>query len=166
MGALCLFLAAACGYDYSQNKIPNYIILFIGILGVLENIPQGFAGICLYLMIAGLVMALVYPLYKIGCLGAGDVKLLGMTAGFLPFKKILVFLFVSLLISSVISLIKMFRRDMFWERLRYLFAYFSDVLRKGYFKLYFEKQEERDGVSVCLSGPVFISILLYLGGAY
>jgi len=166
LGALCLFLTAACGYDYSKNKIPNYLILFIGILGVVESARQGREEVILYLVVAGLIMALLYPLFKIGCLGAGDVKLLGVTAGFLPIRKILVFLFVSMLIASVISLIKMLRSEMFWQRVSYFFAYLSDVVRRRALRLYRENLEDDADVSICLSGPILISILLYLGGVY
>lgn len=166
MGALCLFLTAACVFDYSKNKIPNYIILFIGILGMLENARRGWDEMVLYLAIAGLVMALLYPLFKLGCLGAGDVKLLGVTAGFLPIKKILIFLFVSMLIASVISLIKMLRSEMFWQRVSYFFAYLSDVVRRRALRLYRENLDDDRDANICLSGPILISILLYLGGVY
>ena len=32
--ALCVFLVAACGYDYKERRIPNYLILWVAITGV------------------------------------------------------------------------------------------------------------------------------------
>ena len=49
------------------------------------------------------VIALLYPLFKISAVGAGDVKLLGAAAGYFPFEKIFLFAFVSLLIAAIIS---------------------------------------------------------------
>lgn len=65
------------------------------------------------------------------------MKLLGVTAGYLPAEKILVFLFCSLLVAAMISLAKIWKRD-----------------------------GKRRGGAVCLSGPVLVSVLLFLGGVY
>ena len=167
MGALCLFLAAACGYDYKNNRIPNCLVVVIGVFGAGRQLfREGVPGMLTYLGVAVLVMALMYPFYKIGGLGAGDVKLLGVTAGYLPFKKILVFLFVSLLFAALISVVKMWKKHNFGERLRYLLGYMADVMRSGSWKLYLENESDKQAVGICLSGPVLLSILLYLGGAY
>lgn len=115
---------------------------------------------------AALVMCLLYFLFKLGAVGAGDVKLLGVTAGYLPFKKILVFLFLSLLIAAVVSLVKMVRKGYFLERLSYFFDYVKDVVNSGRFKLYLNNEQDRGEVGICLSGPVLASVLLYLGGIY
>lgn len=138
MAALCVFLAAACNYDYRERRIPNNLIIWMAIIGAgwrlwRERAPGGLW----YLGQAALVMATLYPFFKIGGLGAGDVKLLGVTAGYLPAEKILAFLFCSLLVAAMISVVK-FRR----------------------------KGGKRQSRGVCLSGPVLVSVLLFLGGVY
>lgn len=138
LAALCVFLVAACGYDYREKRIPNYLILWIAIVGAgwrlwSERAPGGLW----YLGQAAIVMASLYPFFQIGGLGAGDVKLLGVTAGYLPAQKILTFLFFSLLVAAMISLTK--------------------IRAKG---------GERRCSRVCLSGPVLVSVLLFLGGVY
>lgn len=67
-------------------------------------------GALWYLGQAVLVMAVLYPFFKTGGLGAGDVKLMGVTAGYLPAEKILGFLFCSLLVAALISLFKILRK--------------------------------------------------------
>ena len=32
--------------------------------------------------------------------------------------------------------------------------------------LYLENEKERKAAGICLSGPIFLSVLFYLGGAY
>jgi prepilin peptidase CpaA len=136
--ALCVFLVAACGYDYKERRIPNYLILWMAITGVGWRLWNERApGLPGYLGQAMFVMAILYPFFKIRGLGAGDVKLLGVTAGYLPAEKILVFLFCSLLVAAMISLAKIWKRD-----------------------------GKRRGGAVCLSGPVLVSVLLFLGGVY
>lgn len=167
MAALCILLTAACGYDYRRKKIPNFLIAFMAVLGVGWRFwESGFCGALSYLGETALIMSLLYPFFKIGSIGAGDVKLLGVSAGYLPFSKILIFLFISLLISAMISLLKMWKESNIRERLRYLAAYLADVARSGSWKLYLENEKEKQAVGICLSGPVLVSILLYLGGVY
>ena len=98
--------------------------------------------------------------------GSGDVKLLGAAAGYLPFEKVLIFLFCSLLIAAMISVVKMCRKGIFRQRAEYLSVYLKDVMRTGEWKLY---QAGSPGVKpggVRLSGPILLSMLLYLGGVY
>lgn len=136
--ALCVFLVAACGYDYKERRIPNYLILWMAITGVGWRLWNERApGLPGYLGQAMLVMAILYPFFKIRGLGAGDVKLLGVTAGYLPAEKILVFLFCSLLVAAMISVVKMWKRG-------------AGGAQGG----------------ICLSGPVLVSVLLLLGGVY
>lgn len=167
MSVLCVLLAAACCFDYRYKKIPNFLIVVMAVLGVCRRFLQG--GVWEAASCAGaavLVMCLLYPLFKVGAVGAGDVKLLGMTAGYFPFKKILVFLFLSLVIAAVISLVKMVRKGYFLERMGYLLDYLTDVIKSGRFKLYLQNEQDRGAVGLCLSGPVLVSVLLYMGGIY
>ena len=167
MAALCILLTAACGYDYRRKKIPNFLIAFMAVIGVGWRFwESGIYGALSYFGETVLIMSLLYPFFKIGSIGAGDVKLLGVSAGYLPFSKILIFLFISLLISAMFSLLKMWKESNIRERLRYLTAYLADVAKSGRWKLYLENETEKRAVGICLSGPVLMSILLYLGGVY
>lgn len=167
MAALCIMLTAACGYDYKRKRIPNYLIALMAVLGVGYRFwESGIDGALSYFGEAALIICLLYPFFKIGSIGAGDVKLFGVTAGYLPFSRILTFLFISLLISAMISLFKMWKESNIRERIRYLSAYLADVARSGCWRLYLEDLREKQEVGICLSGPVLISILLYWGGVY
>lgn len=164
---LCVLLVAACCYDYKDNRIPNYLLIWMALLGVGWRFwDQGVPGALSYLGQAALVIAFLYLFFKIGCLGAGDVKLFGATAGYLPVGKILAFLMCSLLIAAVISLVKMWRKDDFFERMRYLAGYVAAVVKSGSWRLYTKDVKGRRKAGICLSGPVLASVLLYLGGVY
>lgn len=166
MAALCIFLAAACGYDYRDNRIPNRLIMLMTALGAgwrfrsggPPDMLSGMAG-------AVLLLVLLYPFFRIGTVGAGDVKLLAVTAGYLPFEKVLYFLFFSLLIAGMISFYKMRKNNNFGKRLKYLYRYLADTVRSGGWQLYSGK-EDKQKTGVCMSGPVLFSVLLYLGGIY
>ena len=167
MAALCVLLTAACAYDYRDKRIPNYLIVMTAALGAAWHFwDTGPPGILVYLGRAVPVMALFYPFFKIGSFGAGDVKLLGVTAGYLPFEKTLIFLFYSLLIAAVISLVKMLKRKAFGACRERLKLYMADVIGSGVLKPYPGRKGAESLGGICLSGPVLVSVLLYLGGVY
>lgn len=167
MAVLCLLLAAACGFDYCKRKIPNSLAAAVALAGMVFRLRRdGTGGVLLYLGEAAAIVALLYICFKIGVLGAGDVKLLGAAAGYLPFDKIFLFSFVSLLIAAFISLTKLLINKNFRERLGIFFRYLKDIAEKGTLQSYPAAGREKKSTSVCLSGPVLLSLLLYLGGVY
>lgn len=162
MAVFGVMLTAACGFDYCRRKIPNQLILILLLYGVAFRLRQdGAVGVLEYLGGMAVLIALLYPLYKIGTLGAGDVKLFGVAAGYLPFRKIFLFLFFSLLVAAVFSVIKMFVKRNFRERLS-VFAGYVKMVAGGIVTAYPATKAD----TICLSGPVLLSVLLCLGGAY
>ena len=166
MAALCVLLMAACWYDYRKKKIPNVLIATTLVFGVGWRLwSEGIVGVLFYSGQAAMVTIPLYFLFQIGVIGAGDVKLFGVTAGFLPFKKIFLFLFISLFIAAIISLFKLLMNKNMGKRLRHLASYLADVIRSGW-ELYPQSGLDFPEVGICLSGPILISLLLYLGGVY
>ena len=166
MAVLCIFLVIACYFDYRKCRIPNWLLGALLMFGLGQSLLScGAGGFLSFSVRVFLVMMLFYPLFKIGCMGAGDVKLFGICAGFLPYGKILLFLFFSLLISAIISLIRLIKKKHLQERFGYLSEYLCDVLISGHWKLYVEDMQ-KEVIGICLSGPILCSVLLYLGGIY
>ena len=166
MAALCAMLMAACWYDYRKKKIPNLLILAVFILGVGWRLwREGITGSLFYLGQTAAVLIPMYFLFQIGVVGAGDVKLFGVTAGFLPFNKLFLFLFVSLLIAAMLSLIKLMKHRNLVKRMRHLACYLAEAMKSGW-ALYSESGMELSEAAICLSGPILVSLLLYLGGVY
>ena len=167
MAALCAMLTAACWMDHRKKKIPNLLIAAMAIFGMGWRFwREGAGGMAAFVGQSVTVVCLFYFLFRLGTVGAGDVKLFGVTAGYLPFKKVLIFLFVSLLIAAVISLVKLWKKKYFWERLRYLAGYLASVWKSGRWSLYLEGGVNNPDAGICLSGPILFSLLLYLGGVY
>lgn len=167
MAALCIFLALACWYDYRKSRIPNLLLLLMLVAGWVSAIFNGGMGAVLVFSVRSIsVMLLLYPIFKIGALGAGDVKLYGVCAGYLSPGKFLYFLFFSLLIAAVFSLIKMLKERNAAERIAYLCEYMTEVVLSGNIRMYIEDEKERRASGICLAGPIFCSILLCLGGVY
>ena len=167
MVILCVFLCAACYFDYRHSRIPNWLMTAAFMVGMGMALARGGLISALYFLGAAvLIVTVFYPLFRIGTLGAGDVKLFGVCAGYFPSEKILVFLFFSLLFAAIHSLYRIIRGPDPKERFLYLCDYLRDVAESGSWKLYFEDKQEQRRAGICMAGPILLSVLLYMGGMY
>ena len=113
LAALCVFLTAACGYDYRDKRIPNHLLIWMAILGVgwrFRN--QGVPGALSYLGQAALIVAFLYPFFKIGCLGAGDVKLALVMGLYLTGEYVVGAVFYGCIASAAYSLVQLARKKL------------------------------------------------------
>ncbi|MCR5755616.1 MAG: prepilin peptidase [Acetatifactor sp.] len=165
MIVLCLFLCIACFFDYRKARIPNWLPVLIyaaggcrGLVlhGLAETVPGIIAGI-------GWIL-LLYPLFRIGVLGAGDIKLYGACAIYFSFLGFCKFFIISMLFAAMISLFKIIYEQNGLERMKYFFEYVEDVCRNHAFKLYFRNESDRVAAGICMSGPTLLAALLFLGG--
>lgn len=164
---LCIFLCIACYYDYRYCRIPNGLVLSILTWGnVLAARTGGVLTVISYLAVGAILVGVLYPLFRIGTIGGGDVKLLGACCGFFPKDKILFFLFFSLLFAALISLVRFMKKADLVERFTYLFSYLKEVADCGEWKLYAGDLQEKKQAGVRLAGPILFSILLFVGGLY
>ncbi|MCV6612167.1 MAG: prepilin peptidase [Amphritea sp.] len=99
MFSLLFLLLFAVGKDLAQNRIPNLLSLGILLLGCsIQILSEGFTGILTSLtgLLTGL--ALLLPLYLLGGMGAGDVKLMAALGTLLgPFNTLIAVAFTLIL---------------------------------------------------------------------
>lgn len=117
---------------------------------------------------AGAVFAVSYPLYKLGMLGAGDVKLYSMSTAFLTGEDCVAFLAGSLLFAAAAACVKLFTQRNLWERLGYFCSYLVDVLRQRDWRLYLEEAgfAQKKKASLHLAGPMLAGLLFHMLGVY
>lgn len=167
MAIFLMLLVLACYFDYRSHRIPNWlVVLLLPVMVVKQYLEQGTVGVCKALGIMVLIMFLWYPLFRIGTIGAGDIKLFGVCSGILPPSKILSFLFFSLVVAGIFSLAGIIQKKNAGERICYFLSYLQDVITGRQWRLYITDRKERERVGVCMAGPVLISLLLYWGGVY
>ena len=100
-------LAVAMVTDLKEYRIPNILIAAGGILGMLYVLTEKGPPELLYSLIrVPVVIAAMLPLYFMKALGAGDVKLFGVTALFMGVAQIFKTLLVAMIIGVVFGLIK------------------------------------------------------------
>lgn len=168
---LILLLIASVFMDLKYDRIANGWIVFGMILGLSSRIMEsGLYGICSAGVSMLLSFCLLYPVYKINGLGAGDVKLFVMIGSFVPAVRLLYIIIVSFMVGAVISIGKLISEANFKERMQYLFSYLFDVLRAGQWKLYGENLREDHqkytGNKIHFALPACISVMLFVGGIY
>lgn len=168
---LISLLIAAVLMDFVYDRIYNGWILFGIMIGLsfrfLEYQWQGLYEAAVSMLLS---FALLYPLYKIGGLGAGDVKLFLMLGSFARAEELLRMIAASFVIGAVFSVGKLTAEGNFQERVRYLFEYFSDAFYTRQWKPYGEelRGDYRRYMSnkIHFALPVLISAALWLGGVY
>jgi prepilin peptidase CpaA len=164
---LCVSLGVVCIFDYVKRKIPNTLLVMILAAGAIKSLYQsGLSGLGIYLLTVAAVVLVLFPLFRIGGLGAGDVKLLAVCAGYFPVSKIFYFLFFSMLVSAVFSIIHLFRERNVKERVTYFCEYCVAVAQSGRWQLYLPAKGGRAMTGICMSGPILCSVLLGWGGVY
>ena len=117
---LFLVLTVAAITDLLFDKIYNEWLLGAMAAGLCYAVwKDGAAGLLRALVSMTIPFALLYPLFIIGGLGAGDVKLLSVAGCFLTIKESIWCLGLSFLLGAAISLLKMAVERNFLERMKY-----------------------------------------------
>lgn len=162
-----LFLSALA--DLKTDRIPNgFILIGIG-AGVLCSILSG-QSLSAVVPSVFLAFLLLYPLYQIGALGAGDVKLFVMIGCFYTAREMLYILAGAFVIGAVFSACKLIAERNGRESFRYFFSYLHEVWKSGRFKLYGEERK-RDYHTYCknkihFAVPILFSAVCRMGGLF
>lgn len=166
---LFIILAAAAVMDVCFDKIYNEWICLALMAGLSHALWKGgTSGLVWALVSMTVPVFLLYPLFMIGCLGAGDIKLMASVGCFLTVKDTVICMGISFFIGAVFSLLKMMAERNFLLRMRYLFTYMQEVAGSGEWKLYEEDSgedgENRKKEKIHFALPVMIGVILYKGG--
>ena len=166
---LVLLLLVAAVLDFYRGKIPNVLIAAGCCYGTVRLLYyQDF-----FKALPGIIFPVIvlFPFYKIGTLGAGDIKLLSMLGFYFGFMETLFCIFLSFILGAVISIISFIRYENFCERMTYLFSYLKKCLDTGHFQYYYLDSKgkqishsEEKKTKIHLAIPIFFSVLLYVGG--
>ncbi len=177
---ILILLMPAVIMDFFFDKIYNEWILVLFMTGMSYVIWNGgLEGAIKALVSMTIPFFLLYPLFMIGVMGGGDVKLLSVMGSFFTVKEIFVCVMVSFLLGAIFSLLKMAAEKNFLQRLRYLLSYVCDVFKSKEWKLYeiqknkfaqkngseeIKARKERNKGKIHFALPVLLSVMLLKGG--
>lgn len=130
---LCLtLLSMAVVTDIQCFQISNRLIVSGLLTGCFFQILElGARGIGVFLLNVSVPVILLYLLFLIRALGAGDIKLFSMIGGIWGLQILMITIAVSFLVAAFMSLCKiLFYRNLI-SRLRVFYEYMSCVLMSG-----------------------------------
>lgn len=155
--------------DFKYDRIPNVLIAVGLCTGFLFSFMRGgWRGVIDAIVVILISFCLLYPVYRIGGLGGGDVKLFLMTGSFFTADMQLHIMIYSFITGAIISILKVISEKNFRERMKYLFSYLLDVMYTGQWKLYGENlkwdsdKNKRNKIHFAL--PIYFGVMLGLGG--
>ena len=156
---LVLLLAAAVFFDFTKGKIPNLLVIGGGVLAlILQFYLGGIAGVFRAVLGMLLPCLVLYVLFSIGVLGAGDIKLLAMTGAFLGTYRTLLCMALAFIVGAVISLVKMCHNGNYVGRMQCFAAYVQEVIRSGKWKLYDSGESMKNRIHFSL--PILIGAVI------
>ncbi len=156
IGVFCV----AVYMDLRFYKIPNLCILAgIGSGIIMTCVSYSAIGAVMACLAALMIFAVFYPFYLMGGLGAGDVKLLMMTACFIKGNRILQYLLVTFAIAAIFSVAKilLFREGR--ERIWYFGGYLKKMVLTGSVDDYRVDRTNKRCI-IRLSVPAFLSLIM------
>ena len=105
---LYIILIVAVVQDFKCMKISNRLILIGLVLAMTFGILQGGMSQIIYILLnISFPVIILYFLYLLGVLGAGDIKLFSVIGGFTNFKMLMNCMLASFVAGAVISDVKM-----------------------------------------------------------
>ena len=137
--------------DVRWRRIPNWLVLIAFGTGLLSNLLRaGASGAMLALLGAALGMLLLLPFYRLGAVGAGDVKLLAALGALVgPHALVSVALYAAV-VGGAISCVVLARRRRLGLALREIGARPTQLSRSGI----------RAPYGVAIASGVYLSMLL------
>lgn len=151
---ILLFAGAAAFFDWRTSKIPNVLLLLGAAGGFFLSLHP------IYLVRLVLPLLLLYPLYYLRMMGAGDVKLYAVYAGLLGLQDWVVMFFLSLFLAALWSVHRIWSKDLFQERLLKIKTYAADMFASRNLRPYFIRGTDPDHAVIPLAVPMFLAVVV------
>lgn len=150
--------------DIKGWHISNKIIIIGSLAGLLYQMIVNETGqILIACLTAFLAIGVMFPLFYIRALGAGDIKLISITALFIPIEKYVIYIAISFIVAAVISLIRMIFQKNLYDRLVVLVNYTILCMQTGKVMKYRNTGEISKSYCIHFSVALLIGYLIYMG---
>ena len=107
---LIAVVAVAAVLDLKTRRIPNWLTMSAFGIALLLRIPLGGSALLDGLAAAGIAFLLCLPVFALGGLGGGDLKLLTAVGAFLGVERLWGALLVTVLVGGAFALVAVLRR--------------------------------------------------------
>lgn len=117
-------LTAAVVLDLYSERVPNLFIVLCSITSVYLNVQKmGIWGFASFLFRLLWPILLLFIVYLIGAIGAGDVKLLAVLSTYMDSKKILYIMVISSFFGVAIGIFRIILKGQLVEKMKDLLFY-------------------------------------------
>lgn len=146
MVLLISLLAIAVTMDVRSYKIKNMLCVLSIVISIFLNLfSEGADSMFGYFLGMAAPFAILFPLYVLRMMGAGDIKLFCSIGALTGINNILVCIAYSFLIGLFIALGIMLMRRNFGSRLKKIYFYFKSCFLSGRIMPYEKMSAENDG---------------------
>lgn len=156
---LLLLTSLAALWDFSLGQIPNRLLAVFWLLGFSWDPDPS------YFLRGGVTILILSPLIRLGMLGAGDGKLLGVLGCYLGYRDVLFLFFLSCL-YGVAGAAAVRRRKGFWKaRIHCFFRYIHEMIARKEVLPYPAREDPQARLPLALPilGGVWTILLLAAG---
>src|SRR5215467_2303186 len=108
--AIILVSATTAGFlDLRDRRIPNWLVILTGAISFVFHFAMSGPG-GLWPSVLGLLVgtAILFPLFLLRGMGAGDVKFFGALGAAVTYKYVFVVLFLSVVVAALLALLRIF----------------------------------------------------------
>ena len=148
------FVLIAVGMDLRNMKISNRLIL----LGIIISLGrrffcEGLDGLLTGIILISFPVILLYLLFLVGALGAGDIKLFSLIGGFIQIKELMWCIVFAFIFAAIFSFGKMVYYGTLISSIKNLIRYVSSDFgrfREPYQPLSLEKGRIHFSISILL----------------
>ena len=156
MWMVYVLVLIACGMDIKQKRISNRLIVTGLCIAIVRRcVQKGTFGIVEVLCLSSFPIFILYLLFLIGILGAGDIKLFSLIGGFLNFKQLVMCMIYAFIVAGVLSFGKLFWYGNLKMGVQRGLFYFLQICN-GEKKPYQPIQNKEH--TICFSIPVLIGL--------
>lgn len=150
-----------------MDKIPNGFILTGFVSGILATITEiSITGLLQVTVSVITCFVILFPIFKIGGLGAGDIKVLVVVGCFYKLSYFITVIAVSFLVGAIFSILKLLSENNVRERTEYFLAYAKELVSTGNVRRYESASQVHDDRyrknKIHFTIPVFISAVICL----
>ncbi len=150
---ICMIMLLGASYtDLRKYKIKNVWILLFLFLGV---VFFRWDFLCSVLV----VPIVLFPLYYVRVIGAGDLKLVSLMIGFLKMQNALKTIYIGLLFAGIYSFYKMFSGKLFFERVNYFIQYIKVTTVTGKIDKYHNLKTDKERITIPMAPFLLMGFL-------
>lgn len=160
---LSILLSGAVITDTESYKIRNGYLVIGSILGFLLNfITKGYSGLVFSLLGLILPIIILFFLFILHMLGAGDIKLFATIGAIMGVKFVSFVILYSFIIGGIIAFCILVFKKTLLIRLNYFFSYVKRCILNKNIEVYYQANQDNYGQVMHFSYFIAISVIIQI----